>query len=404
MTSDEKKFRTSYSSLVSYRECPHRWKYEPRGGGSEASDKGSYFHDAMKRVLTGEDSAAVRLWLSKSIVSSGMQSDSLAEVLEMYDRITSSKFYFPESSKIITVESEDGEIDLHGSPAFEVPLPLVVDGQRVTMSGRFDLVLNDDPDGIEIRDWKTGFLDAEQFQADYYALAAWLKYWRIAPIKVRFIYARRIFSPRPMVYTAADMPAILEYVTTLATSMIRDKEWRPRLNSQCRNCALRTGCAVFLDAVGRAPVAPEVDPENWSAIRKWKEHLSNVAKAANGFLDDIKKLEESYLEKHGTGIDDDGKVMKMDKQVGGYEYPTEKISALFESYGIDWKKAAKITSGGVETAIESAVVEGKIQDSQAKEIYRKINGEKKKGQWTVEPIRQVSNYKKIIKEAKNTDK
>lgn len=404
MASDEMKVRTSYSSLVSYRECPHRWKNEPRGGGSEASDKGSYFHEAMKRILTGSDAGAVRGWLSNTIVASGMQTDSLAEVLEMFDRITSSKFYFPDPSKIITVESEDGEIDLHGESAFEVPLPLVVDGKRVTMSGRFDLVLNDDPDGIEIRDWKTGFMDAEQFQADYYALAAWLKYWRISPIKVRFVYARRLFSPRPLVYTSADMPAILEYVTILATSMIRDKEFKPRLNSQCRNCSLRTGCATFLEAVGRTPIAPEIDPENWSAIRRWKEHLANVAKAANGFLDDMKKLEESYLERHGTAIDDDGKTVKMDKQVGAYEYPIEKIIPVLENAGIDWKKAAKLTAGGIETAIESAVVEGKIKDSQAKEIYRTINGEKKKGQWTVEPIRQVSSYKKIIREVKDTEK
>jgi len=403
MEASENTVRLSYSSLASYRSCPHRYKNEPRQAGNEASEKGKIFHDAMQKILTGEDKAEVRAWLGKTMVEWGFSPDSLAEVHEMFDRVSSSKFYIPEPGRIISVESDDGEIMLHGAPAFAIPLPIVVDGKRVVLSGRFDLVLSDEQSGgIEIRDWKTGFLDADELQRDIYALAAYLKYWKISPIKIRFVYTRRSFSPRPTVYNASDMPAILEYIAILSTSLIRDTEFKPKLNANCKNCSLRMSCPEFVDAISKAPAALTISPDNWSAIRKWKEHLGNVAKATAGLLDDMKKLEEDYLERNKTAVEDNGSIVEMSQQVGAYEYPVKQVSALLEEAGVDWTGAIKMTTAGLESTVESAVVEGKITEVQADEIWRKINGEKAKKSdvWEIEPIRQIAYYKKTIRKAK----
>lgn len=403
MSSESKRFRTSYSRLSAYKQCPKRYKEEPRGLPSEVAEKGKIFHDAIKKVLLREGSIEeIRAWIAQETALIGVNTEGLQEILEMYDRITASKYYIPEPKDIISVESDDGETILHGEPGFEIDLPLVINNHRITLSGKMDVVIKDDyDDGILIRDWKTGFLDADEFQADYYALSAYLKYWKISPIKVQFVYTRRQFSPRPKVYTAADMPGILEHIAILSKAVIEDTEFKPRLNSNCKTCTLKTGCDVFMEAISKAPDVPEIDPENWSAIRRWKEHLENISKAAGGFLNEVKALESAYLDRHGEALDDSGKIMIKDKQVSKYNLPVKPVKELLSGYDINWEEAAQISSKGLDTVVQSAVVEGKITPVQAREIDSAIKGKKKKGgDYEVEPIRTVKSYRSVIKEKK----
>lgn len=393
---NEEKFSISYSSLASYKACPCRFKNELKGGGCEASEMGGIFHEAMQKVLTGTSIDETRQWAAKELATSGMSTENIAEILRQYDRTVSSKYLMPEKDKIVAVESDDGEIMLHGSPGFEVPLPIVVEGKRICLRGRFDVVLNEE-EGIEIIDWKTGFLDANDFQAECYALAAYLKYWKVSPIKIRFVYTRRKFSPKPLVFTSADMPAILEHIAILATSMVRDTEFKERLNPQCKNCSLRTGCSTYLEAISKVPAAPQIDPENWIAIQKWLSHLKNIEKAAKGFISDLTKLQNDYLKRHGQAVQEDGEIIEMGQQVQSYNYPVKKIEQLLSERGLDWHRAIKITTKGLTEVIESAVVEGKIAPDEAKEMWIKINGKKKGGDWEIEPIREIRGYKKVLK-------
>lgn len=412
MTSDvanSEYYRTSATSLAKYRDCPKRWKEEPRTV-SVASEKGTIFHEAMKMIHRLEMTPLqARKWAQDQIVASGMSPDDLKEITDMLNRITSKKYFLPEAENIIAVESDDGETILHGETAFEVPLPIKINGQRVSMSGKMDLVMRWEREGgILVRDYKTGFLDADEFQADYYALASYLKYWRTTPIGVQFVYARREFSPRPFRYEAADMPRILEYIGILASKMMNDTEFKPRLNSNCKTCALKMGCEAFLDAISKAPKIPEIDPNNWNALMKWSEHLSDVAKATTGLLDEVKKMSKEYLQKNKAADNGDETESYLAQQVGGYNYPAEKVLPLLEKYNLQWKPTVKLSGEEIKTIIESGIVQGVINEEQAKEIDIALMGKVEKlksgeEKVLVPAIRTVSFYKTLIKSRKITE-
>jgi hypothetical protein len=382
----------SYSKLSGYRDCPKRCKEEPYTTNPMAII-GDIAHKAMASVHRG-DEALAREMIRAETVKNGLTREQSADLNKMFEETVSNPRYNIERERIITIESDDGETMLYGKPYFLVPLPIVVDcadgkKKRIALRGAFDLAIRrqDPNDGIEIRDYKSGFGDADDFQADIYALAAFLKYWRTAPIYTTFIYIRKGFASKPAKYTEGELVSVLEYVSILASAFAKETEWASRFNSGCRHCSLRIKCDEYQEKISKSPEKQEIDPENWNAIQAWKEQMNAISKVAESFLDDVKEKEKAYLRTHGPQLVGNGtKEASVYEEVSRYDIPVETVSTLLKNSGIEPTQALSFSSGKIDSLICDAQIKGKITAIQGRQLAEQIDN-----------LKTVSAYKQIVR-------
>lgn len=392
----------SYSRLASYRDCPYRCKHETVGGGPAAL-RGDCFHKAIEQYYRTRDFKEACAKARTIGFENNMPAGDIQDVIAMMTSTVNQKRYQWPVENVICIESDDGETVHRDETMFLVRLPLVVDGKRIYMRGKFDIVHNQCKDGIEIVDWKTGFKDASEFQAEWYALAAHIKYWKALPVSVRFVYTARGFSPKPTVYDANDIAGILDYVGILATFYVREQDWEPKLNANCKECSLKMGCHVHLESIARAPEVPEISESDINALMKWREHLACVKNAATKLYDEVTDKAKRYVASKGNRVASDtpGVDFVLDSQVQSYAYPFEETKAILEQFGLDWKRAAKFSSGEIDSAIADALAQNLITEDQAKGLEERLEGKKDKtGKWTVEPIRKIAATKETLKQKK----
>jgi CRISPR/Cas system-associated exonuclease Cas4 (RecB family) len=285
----------------------------------------------------------------------------------MVDRIARSPYYQFSEEQIISVESDDGETFEHGRQMFMVELPINIGGRKVFIRGAFDLVVKQKEDGIEIIDWKSGFKKADKFQQELYALVAFIKYWRVSPIRVRFVYTRSGFSEYED-FEETDMLAILQYVAILANAYANETEWAPRFNANCKDCEFRNGCAPYLDAISKLPETPQIDPENWDAIQKWEQHIDAIVSCAKRLAEDLDTMKRGYLKKHGETKTLDGRLAYIGERINRYGIPWDVIKANLDGL-IDAQQLVEyISPTQVEWFLTKGVVEGKITAEKSGEL------------------------------------
>ena len=369
----------SFSRLAAYQECP----YKAKNAGYETSVPaiiGNIVHDGIRLYFreAGRNPDPVKQQIQAEIVQNGLQPEDARRALELFDKFLANPFYqFPED-RIMAVESDDGEIVDRGRQMFLVKLPVAVpdaDGNKVQIAirGGMDVTLTAKrpEDGIEIIDWKTGFKDASQFQAELYALAAFLKYWRTAPIRVRFAYLQRGFSSYED-YSEADMPGILQYVAIIAAAYVKETEWKPRFSAACKNCDFKLTCPEYLEVMSKAPIKPEIDPENFGAMFKWFEHMKAIETCAGAFKEDMQGLMKSYLEKHEKAQTPDGRTATLGERVTRYKYPAEPVREVLARHGIPYDKGFVFNRGEFDTWLEDEAIRGNIQAPEAEAVQAEL--------------------------------
>lgn len=226
----------SYSKLNQYRKCPFLCK-NPVPQDNKVLTFGKAFHSGIESFLRNGCYDTAENIIIKEAQESSFSADETKEILDLFRSSVNDPKYMPEKDRIITIESDDGEIEDRGRKMFLVKLPVKVGEEEIFIRGAFDLVLTAKKSkGLEIRDWKTGFKDADEFQAELYALVAYLKYWKSEPIFVRFDYVRRGFHSKLLEYGLEDLGSILQYTALLCSSFHNEKEWKPKFGIGCRDC------------------------------------------------------------------------------------------------------------------------------------------------------------------------
>lgn len=367
----------SFSRLARYQGCPYRCKHEPYGGGPEAA-VGDTVHQAIAAFLKTRDPLEARRVIDREVLNHRLTQEQAADCTKLFQTFGSKPWYQPDADRIITVESDDGEMEEHGRTMFCVPLPLKVDTEdgpvQIALKGAMDLVFSArDGEGIEITDWKTGFKDADPFQSDLYALASYLKYWKTTPIRVRFAYLRKGFDSRED-YTDADMPGILQYVSIIAAAYVRETAWEPKFGQNCASCTFRLTCSAYLEAISKAPERPQLDPENFDALAKWAKHLAAVKSCAEKFHDEAAGLMKAYLQKHEKAAMPDGREAFLREQVGRYNYADITIQKTFADLNIPWNAGYSFSMSGFEAWAQDAMITGKITKDAYEQAVARMKG------------------------------
>lgn len=271
----------SFHKLKGYQMCPFRHKYEPYSQGVPAMI-GEAVHLAIENQLRGKDGEKA---MANYIQEVGLSTTDAKEALKLYQDFKDNKRYNFELNKVIALESDDGEVVLHGEPAFRVPVPVKInskDGRTVQLAlqGRMDMVY-DRASFIEIWDWKTGWLPPDEGQADFYAVAAYFKYWRPKKIVVRMALLRHGYATYNE-YSEEDILENLHTIGIVAAGYLKEEKWEPRINEYCSQCLLKKNCELYLKAVtiGTESGATELlnGCKDAGKLDKWLDHLKAIQK------------------------------------------------------------------------------------------------------------------------------
>lgn len=369
----------SFSRLSAFKDCPYRCANAQRLDSPEATaaDLGCVVHESNAVYHRSGYDAAIRHYHA-SAVACGLNTEQVNAGLEMIDRMSRNPFFQIDQSDIICVESDDGEIEEHGRKMFLAELPIVIGSKKVFLRGAFDLVIRRVKDGemeIEIVDHKTGFAKGNEFQKQLYALASYLLYWRIVPIKVRFHYMRSGFTDLT-VFDESDLSGILQHVAILANAYATETEWAPRFNTNCGDCEFRTGCNAYLDAMSKLPDVPKIDPENWEAILKWEAHLKAIEKCAKKWSDELDDAKRNYLKNHGETKMPTGQIAYLGEKVTRYGIPFETVSANIGKYLDLAGMIEYVSPSDVEGFLDKKIVEGKIDAATAAKLLEILEKQK----------------------------
>ena len=271
----------SFHRLKGYQTCPFRHKYESFSKGVPAMI-GDAVHLAIENHLRGNNGEQSIIDYVQEV---GLSPTDAKDALKLFQDFKENKRYNFDLKKIIALESDDGETVLHGDPAFRVPVPVKMtnlEGKTVQLAlqGRMDMVY-DRTDFIEIWDWKTGYLTPDEGQADFYAVAAYFKYWRPKKIVVRMALLRQGFATYHE-YNEEDILENLHTIGIVAAGYLRESKWEPRINEYCSQCSLKKNCEPYLKAVaiGIDSGAAELlnGCEDPAKLDKWLEHLKAIQK------------------------------------------------------------------------------------------------------------------------------
>lgn len=231
---------------------------------------------------------------------------------------------------IITVQSDDGEVEFYGNKFFQVDMIEGVWGLR----GAFDMAdFYVDDDGrtiLRIIDWKTGYSEADDIQLACYALAAWKKYSDFIPwdfIETRFFYLDQGGKSPKTMWTKETLVSAFKNVEERVQTFINRKEFPRTLNKNCGYCEFADTCEVYQTALTTTPdkEAFEAKVENLSAINERIKLISAIAKITTAEDKKLKKLRNEILVKYPDGYVVDGRLNIVKEKVGSYDYDLPSI-------------------------------------------------------------------------------
>ena len=172
----------SASKLKGFKACPYQVRHQ-KFVENEAVHFGRAVHAGLAEWLKGGD-----YW--ETYNKEARRYDLQERMLDAKAAMDFAKTIEVEREGIITVESEDGDVELYGNKYFQVPIT-----QNWGLRGAMDLVFVDSQGRLVILDWKTGMTKEEDdFQLSLYALAAWKKYGGFETIKTVFAYTQQGFT------------------------------------------------------------------------------------------------------------------------------------------------------------------------------------------------------------------
>ena len=261
----------SHSRLKGYQECPYRLKYEARGVPTSPQLIGNAVHKTIEAHLKEEDADEV---MRNFITEMGLTMEASKDALALFETFKETERYKFDVNKIIAVENDDGETIHYNKPMFLVELPIEIvkrSGEKVRLAlrGMMDLVF-DRETFIEIWDWKTGYAVPDDSQSDFYAVAAYFKYYRPKKIVVRMALLRHGYATYKE-YSEDDILEILNTLGSVAAGYLREEKWEPRINSNCHTCSLKKNCAPYLEALTIGADASGIvdDCKDYSKVENW---------------------------------------------------------------------------------------------------------------------------------------
>lgn len=309
----------SPSKLKSFRTCPHQCRFD-KFKRSEEIDFGKCVHAGLAAYYRKRDFwAAYRGEAGRLGVPISREADA-AEALEY------SKTINIDIDSVLTVESDDGEVEMYGNRYTQVKIN---DTFGIRCAIDLAYVLNDG--GLFIRDHKTGRAkEDDDVQLATYAIVAWKKYQGFPYIKTAFDYVCQGFS-QVQVWDAETLVGAVDYIMPLINDYLKalkENNWPQTPHKWCEYCGLIDGCEAFKKQLQAKPDRPSYDidatPENLPRIIEYHDKVKAIANAAYSIQAMMKEKYEKVLQETGP-VNIGGRTYEVKEKVGRYNYSLPEI-------------------------------------------------------------------------------
>lgn len=364
----------SASKLKSFRSCPYQCKNE-KFIANEAVDFGKAVHAGLAAFLTGKDFWTAYCAEATKLALPERREDA-QKALEFAESME-----IPQE-QLITVESEDGEVEFYGNKYFQVPIT-----KEWGIRGAMDAVWVDEQGRLVILDWKTGLTKEEDdVQLALYALAAWKKYGNFAAIKCVYAYTQQGYS-QVTYWDAESLVASLDYLKPLIVSYLtalKNNQWERTPHKYCKWCTLKDDCEPFLKQLeakqDRASYDIEPTLGNLPAILEYHDKVKAIADAAYSIQQMMKGKYEAVFAAHGKQ-NIGGRIFEITQKTSRYNY---NLEAIFNS-------AAELVGRAPLELCE-------YSSTGAKELEKSLDKERKKVfKAIIEANREVKSVAKTLK-------
>ena len=298
-----------------FRDCPYQQKHQ-KFRRSAATDFGNAVHAGLAEMLQGGDFwEAYNGMAGKLNVPLDKKNDA-QKCLEYAQKIK-----IPEGH-IITVESDDGDVEFYGKKFFQVPMT-----DTWGFRGAMDAVYIDKEGRLTILDWKTGLSkDEDDLQLAIYALAAWRKYGACTDtIITKFVYVQQGVTTRTT-WDKESLVGAFEYVSPLVDEFYaahRENKFPRTPHSWCKFCDLKDGCEPYNRQITvKADVNSYNIPatlENLPKIIEYFDKVKSIASAAYAAQAMLRRAYEEVLITHGKQTID-GRTYEVRDRINTYDY------------------------------------------------------------------------------------
>ena len=331
--------KTSNTAIEQYIRCPHQFHEERhnknRGVPSQGMLLGRVEHRTIEQLLTAHKERGEIDFLdiheATDIFTREWGNES-----GLYDQEFFTRGLRHISGLIDALGQVDPERILATEKRFTIDL-----GDGIEVVGVIDLVIGveevDEETGevflnIEVVDWKTTMLfvsnyDAhESLQLSLYVLAA-KQLW---PEANRITASLHMLDSGEHLQTRRSDKALYEdvlFVKGVAHQIAKDEAWRPRINSDCIYCHVRTSCSAYRHAL-EGPMPEIIEDENdLDALAAEREAVHLREKFAKKRKEEIDKILKTHLSGTGQPLDLDDWFFRL-SQVPRKSFPTEQTCEL----------------------------------------------------------------------------
>lgn len=356
----------SPSKLKRFRTCPYQCKNEPFKR-NPAVDFGNAAHKGLAALLKANTVEAFWQAYRGEAGKLALPKDKEADAEICLEFANTVKI---DPDTIITVESEDGEVEFYGNKYFQIPL-----AKDWGIRGAMDVVYVDQNGGLVILDWKTGQTKEEDdLQLAVYALAAWKKYGQFPYIVTKFAYVQQGFTQTTS-WDSETLVGALDYLVPLAEDYLKAKKennWKQTPHKWCKYCDLNTSCEAYnkqLEAKpDRASYDIEATLENLPAILEYHDKVKAIADTAYSIQKMMKDKYEQILLEHGK-VNIAGRTFEIKEKVSRYNYDLPAIfKATQQVIGRPPLELCEFSSSGAKEV-------EKLLDKENKKLFKAIVGD-----------------------------
>ena len=229
---------------------------------------------------------------------------------------------------ILTIESEDGDVEFYGKKFFQTPF-----SDKWGLRGAMDLVYVDDDGNLEIVDWKTGQTkEDDDLQLAMYALVAWKKYGQFPSIRTSFVYVQQGFV-QSFSWDSENLVSALNYLMPLVDEYLTEtskpkKDWKQTPHSWCKYCSYCSSCKAYNQQLAEVPQKSqfeiETKLENLPKIMELFNKVKAISEAADSVMSSLKYKYEQLLTENGR-VNIGGRTYELKEKVSRYQYDLPKI-------------------------------------------------------------------------------
>lgn len=270
---------------------------------------------------------------------------------------------------VLTIESEDGDVEFYGKKFFQVPF-----SDKWGIRGAMDLVFVDENGNLDIVDWKTGQTkEDDDLQLAIYALCAWKKYGSFPGIKTTFAYVQQGFT-QSFNWDSENLVSALNYLNPLVEEYLKEtskpkNQWKQTPHSWCKYCSFCKDCKAYNSQLAEKPVVSdyeiEATLENLPKIFEYFEKAKAISEAADSLMNSMKYKYEKVLSESGK-VNIGGRTFELKEKVSRYNYDLPKIFiATQELIGKPPIEMCEYSSSGAK------VIE-KTLDKETKKTFKQI--------------------------------